>query len=97
VRRGFLVESSGLAAVHRFGLSEERAQDAIDAAVVLLLEARVRDAGHHRELLIRIRQPLEEFDEIIEAGDPSNSPRMMIVGTVIFAGSTSGSFEHMST
>ena len=28
---------------------------------------------------------------------PSNSPRIIIVGTVIFAGSTSGSFEHMST
>jgi hypothetical protein len=69
VRRGFLVESSGLAAVHQFGLSEERAQDAIDAAVVLLLEARVRDAGYHRELLVRIRQPLEEFDEIAESGD----------------------------
>jgi hypothetical protein len=28
---------------------------------------------------------------------PSYSPRMTIVGTVTFAGSTSGSFEHMST
>ena len=28
---------------------------------------------------------------------PSHCPRMMIVGTVIFAGSTIGSFEHMST
>ena len=28
---------------------------------------------------------------------PSNSPRRTSVGTVIFAGSTSGSFEHMST
>jgi hypothetical protein len=28
---------------------------------------------------------------------PSCSPRMTIVGTLILAGSTSGSFEHMST
>jgi len=57
------------------------------------MEARVRDAGHHRELLVRIGQAPEELEQIVDARDPSHWPRMTMVGTVILSGSTSGSFE----
>ena len=43
-------------------------QDVIDHEVVLLLEARVRDAGHHRELLVRVRQLAIELDEVVDSG-----------------------------
>ena len=72
-------------------------QNMIDGTIVLLLEARVRDAGHHRELLIRIRQPVEEFDKIVEAGDAVELAAHDDRRRGDFAGSTSGSFEHMST
>ena len=48
------------------GWREVCVQDVVDHQVVLLLEARVRDAGHHRELLVRVRQPLEELDQVVE-------------------------------
>src|SRR3546814_1715020 len=41
----------------------------VDQHVVLLLETRVRDAGHDGELLVRVGQLLEEAGEILEAGD----------------------------
>src|SRR5687768_8958207 len=56
-RRQYLI---GGCAVHRVGSGEERMQDVVRREVVLLLEARVRDAGHHGELLVGMRQPLEE-------------------------------------
>src|SRR4051794_13211336 len=44
------------AAIHRLRLREEAQQDVIDDRVVLLLDRGMRDAGHHGELLVRIRQ-----------------------------------------
>ena len=41
----------------------------IDHLIVLLLEARVRDAGHHAKLLVRVRQPLEELDQVVHGRD----------------------------
>src|SRR5258706_7298268 len=58
-----------LPAVYRFRLREERVQDVIHREVILLLETRVRDPGHYGELLVRIGQPLEEFDQIVDPGD----------------------------
>src|SRR3990170_1680548 len=56
-------------AINRIRLGEERVQDVIDHQVVDLLEARVRDAGHHGELLVGVGQPLEELGEVVEARD----------------------------
>ena len=39
-------------------------QDVIDHQIVLLLETRVRDTGHHGELLVRVRQALEKLEQI---------------------------------
>src|SRR5258706_448980 len=58
-----------LPAVYRFRLREERVQDVIHREVILLLETRVRDPGHYGELLVRIGQPLEELDQIVDPGD----------------------------
>ena len=57
------------AAVNRLRLIKEREQDVIDLHVVDLLEARVRDAGHHAEGLVRTGQQREEFDQVVETGD----------------------------
>src|SRR5258708_33718372 len=56
-------------AVDRLWLREECVEDVVDRAVVLLLEARVRDPGHHRELLVGVRQTLEELHQVVEAGN----------------------------
>ena len=48
----------------------------IHGLVVLLLEARVRDAGHHRELLVGVGQALEEIDQVVESRDAGMSGRM---------------------
>src|SRR2546430_5688681 len=53
--------------VHRFGLREEAVQEVVDPEVVLLLEARVRDAFHHRELLVRMRQAEEELEQVVRS------------------------------
>ena len=37
--------------------------------VVLLLQRRVRDAWHHRELLVGVGQRFEEVQQVVEAGD----------------------------
>ena len=50
--------------VHRLGLREETRQDVIDHHVVLLLKAGMRNAGHHGELLVRVRQLLEKLQQI---------------------------------
>src|SRR5262245_12088531 len=68
-KRELRAELTPLCTIHRLRLGEERVQDVVDAKVIFLLKARVRDAGHHRELLVWIRQPLEEFDEIVESRD----------------------------
>jgi hypothetical protein len=44
-------------------------QDVIDHHVVDLLKARVRNARHHGERLVRVRQLLEELHQVFEAGD----------------------------
>ncbi len=41
----------------------------------------------------RAKKPIRSSTEAM----PSYSPRMTMVAAAIFAGSTSGSFEHMST
>src|SRR5689334_7183825 len=51
--------------VDRLGLREEGMKDVVDQQVVDLLKARVGDARHHRELLVRVGQALEELGEII--------------------------------
>src|SRR5437667_5134784 len=55
--------------INRLRLREETQQDVIDDRIVLLLQRGVRDAGHHGELLVRVRQLFEEFYEVLEAGD----------------------------
>src|SRR3978361_442690 len=55
--------------IHRLRLREEARQDVIDHHVVLLLEAGVRNAGHHGELLVRVRQLFEELQQVIHRGD----------------------------
>ena len=47
-------------------MRKEGVQDVIDHQVVLLLKARMRDPGHYRELLVRIRQALEELQDVVE-------------------------------
>src|ERR1700730_11086992 len=56
--------------VHRLRLAEEGFDNMLDDAVVLLRHAAVGDAGQDRELLVRIGQPLEELDQVVETGDP---------------------------
>ena len=53
--------AGGLAFVHRLRLREKACQYVVHDHVVLLLEARVRDARHHRELLVGVGQLLEEI------------------------------------
>jgi len=43
------------ASVDRIGLAEEGVEEVVGDAVVLLLEAGVGDAGHHRERPTRVR------------------------------------------
>ena len=57
------------ARVDRVGLREPAQEDVVHDGVVLLLERRVRDARHHRELLVRVRQLLEELRQVVEARD----------------------------
>ena len=83
--------------IDRRRLGEEARQDVIDPHVVLLLEARVRDAGHHGELLVGVGQFGEELSKSSIEAMPSHCPRMISVGALIFSGSTTGSFAHMST
>src|SRR5438309_1235702 len=59
-----------LAAVHGRRRREERREHVVDELVVLLLKARVRDAGHDHELPVRIRQALEEREHVLERRDP---------------------------
>ncbi|MCD6041811.1 MAG: hypothetical protein K0R40_1414 [Burkholderiales bacterium] len=56
-------------AVNRIGGGEERVQDVVRGEVVFLLEAGVRDARHDGELLVRVGQPAEERQQVVEAGD----------------------------
>src|SRR5215510_59160 len=58
------------ALVDRCWLREEARQHVVADLVILLVERGVRDAGHHDELLVGIRQLLEEFRQIAEARDP---------------------------
>ncbi len=61
--------SSGLESsppIHRRRLREEAFQNVIDDHVVLLLEAGVRNAGHHGELLVRVGQLGKELRQVIE-------------------------------
>ena len=58
-----------LAPIDRRRLGEEAPQNVIDQRVILLLEAGMRNAGHHREMLVRVRQLGEERDQILKAGD----------------------------
>jgi hypothetical protein len=44
-------------------------QDVVRGEIVLLLEARVRDPGHHRELLVGVGQAGEKLDQVLEACD----------------------------
>src|SRR3546814_18469233 len=55
--------------VPRLRLGEEVGEEIVDQHVVLLLETRVRDAGHDGDLLVRVGQLLEEAGEILEAGE----------------------------
>ncbi len=55
--------------VNGLRLAEEARQDVVDHHVILLLEAGVRNAGHHGELLVRVRQLLEELQQILHRGD----------------------------
>src|SRR6476619_6344121 len=64
-----IVATDSRADIDRRRLGEERVQDVIDRQIVLLLEARMRYAGEHRELLVRVGQPLEELDQVVERGD----------------------------
>src|SRR5262249_26984476 len=61
--------STCLSAIDRCGLREEAPEDVIDHEVVLLLEGRVGDAGHHYELLVGVWQALKEAHQIVEAGN----------------------------
>src|SRR5262245_4913977 len=65
----FVSSSSGLVAalVDRCRLREEARQHVIADFVVLLVERGVRDAGHDHELLVGVRQLLEELHQIGEA------------------------------
>src|ERR671924_2261130 len=58
-----------IAAEHRLGLREERVQEVVHGEVVLLLEARVRDACHHGELLVGIGQETKELHHVVERRD----------------------------
>src|SRR5258705_7322331 len=55
--------------VNRLRLCEERMQDVIYRQVIDLLETRMRDARHHRELLVGVRQTLEKLNQIVETCD----------------------------
>jgi len=61
--------SAASAPIDRGRLREEAPQDVIDQRVIFLLEARVRNARHHREMLIGIWQPGVEREQIFEARD----------------------------
>src|SRR6266516_2989677 len=50
-------------------LGEEARQDVLDDLMVLLGETAVGNARHHGELLILVRQSLEELDKVVEARD----------------------------
>src|SRR5262245_44215747 len=55
--------------IHRLRLREETREDVVDEHVILLLEARVRDAGHNGELLVRVRQFLEKLQQVLQRGN----------------------------
>src|ERR1700738_3350875 len=55
--------------IHGGRLCEEACQDVVADRVVLLMERRMRDAGHYRELFVRVRQLLEKLHEILQARD----------------------------
>ncbi len=57
------------AGVDRGRLGKERREDVLHEAVVLLLDARMRDPGHHGELLVRVGQAAEELDQVVDRGD----------------------------
>src|ERR1700682_3774621 len=50
-------------------LGEKAVQKVIHGEVVLLLEARVRDPLHDRELLVRMRQAPVEGEQVVHPGD----------------------------
>src|SRR6478736_2983242 len=52
----FMAMVRGESAIDGLGLRKEPVQDVVDHAIVLLLEARVRNARHHRELLVGVRE-----------------------------------------
>src|SRR3546814_21191438 len=54
--------------VPRLRLGEDVGEEIVDQHVVLLLEPRVRDAGHDGVLLVSVGQLLEEAGEILDAG-----------------------------
>src|SRR5690349_16211177 len=58
----------GGAAIDRLRLGEEGREYVLHQPVVLLLEACMRDAGHHGELLVRVGQKAEELEEVVEPG-----------------------------
>src|SRR5687768_2533351 len=60
---------SSRAPVDRSRLAEEALQDVVGDGDVLLVEAGVRDARHHRELLVRVGQPREEVQQVLHARD----------------------------
>src|SRR5262245_23564911 len=61
--------ASMCALVDRRRLREEARQDVVADGVVLLMERGVGDARHHRELLVRVGQLLEELHQVGEARD----------------------------
>jgi len=50
-------------------IAHQPCMDVIAHLVVLLLEARVRDAGHHRELLVCVGQAPVELDQVVQCRD----------------------------
>src|SRR5215813_15047259 len=58
-----------LPTIDRLRLGEETQQDVMDDGVVLLLQGGMGDARHDSELLVRIRQLLEELHQVGEARD----------------------------
>src|SRR6516165_7352614 len=60
--------------VDRLRLREETLEDVQAKLVVPALEARMRDSRHHGEVLVGIRQQLEELDQVIDARNPVPLP-----------------------
>src|SRR5258708_37071351 len=60
--------STWLSNINRLRLGEEAQQDMQAELVVLALQARLGDAGHHDQLLVLIGQQLEEADDGVDRG-----------------------------